>query len=753
MKNKLPVQIMVLPLLIIFIIGISNIAVLAQGDNPLVDHVPQEWIENINYSDSEEDVITDSDGYDNFNLGVDFAEPHVTQNPNSPEQYFGGYNINGAWRTSDGHNWLHSTPPFGTSVNGDPCTAYDGSGNLYYESMYGGIQGCKVIRSTDNGSTWSSAVTSIFGGDKNWMAADQTTGPYSGYVYTTMTRSSFNGHGFARTTNSGSTWTTTFNASNSPLPGAMVCVGPNGATDGGSVYFVTNTGNAFASVYGFYVSTNGGANFTFQGNQSFAGYVGSNVNGRNSVQNMRTRPYPFIAADQSNGTYRGRLYCVYACRYSTNQGSTWSSPVVVNDDASTTNHNQWHPSIWCDKQTGRLFVKWMDTRDTPASDYAYIYASFSDDGGVTWATNQRISNQKMRINCTSCGGGGTPRYQGDYDAIISLDGQSLAVWTDFRDGSFGSYVSYFPDFAMTVSPSSLEIEQDNDIEFITISVPEVKLYSQNAIFSATVTPTPDQGTITLDFPSGNTLSSFPGTVSLRITTSGNVTLGEYVINMQGEGPNGTPVHRRTSTLTVTVPVPVELVSFNGKYFKNQVLLDWETATEVDNYGFNIERVSLSTSPGEEEWETIGFVEGHGNSNSPKKYSYIDKNPVGGSNFKYRLKQIDTDGKYEYSDIVEIEIVLSDFALYQNYPNPFNPSTTIKYSIPSNVKRETSKVSLKVYDALGDEIVTLVDEEKEAGIYEVDLNSTIGSRQLASCIYFYQFRAGNFVDTKKMILLR
>jgi len=127
-----------------------------------------------------------------------------------------------------------------------------------------------------------------------------------------MTRSSFNGHGFARTTNNGSTWTTTFNASYGPLPGAMVCGGPNGATDGGSVYFVTNTGNAFASVYGFYVSTDGGATFTFKGNQSFAGYVGSNVNGRDSVQNMRTRLYPFIAADQSNGTYRGKLYCVYA---------------------------------------------------------------------------------------------------------------------------------------------------------------------------------------------------------------------------------------------------------------------------------------------------------------------------------------------------------------------------------------------------------------------------------------------------------
>ena len=97
----------------------------------------------------------------------------------------------------------------------------------------------------------------------------------------------------------------------------------------------------------------------------------------------------------------------------------------------------------------------MDTRNTPTSDSAYIYASYSDNGGVTWAPNQRVSNQKMRINCTTCGGGGTPRYQGDYDAIISRNNQALAMWTDFRSGNFGSYVGYFPDFAMTLSPTNL----------------------------------------------------------------------------------------------------------------------------------------------------------------------------------------------------------------------------------------------------------------------------------------------------------
>ena len=267
----------------------------AQGDNPLVDAVPTEWIPNVIHTDSELDVIT-LNGYDDFNLGVDFAEPHVSQNPLNPLQYFGAYNINGAWRTSDGHNWLSSAPNFGTSPAGDPITAYDGAGNLYYESMYGSISGCKVIRSTDNGATWTVAVTSVAGNDKNWMVADQTTGPYSGYVYTGMTPGNF-----ARSTNNGATWTTTNTFPTQNLPGFMVCIGPNGTIDGGVVYVVTNSGSAFASTYTFYASTDGGLTFTLKSSQNFSNYVGTDVSGRNSVQNMRTRPYPFITADQSNG--------------------------------------------------------------------------------------------------------------------------------------------------------------------------------------------------------------------------------------------------------------------------------------------------------------------------------------------------------------------------------------------------------------------------------------------------------------------
>jgi len=192
------------------------------------------------------------------------------------------------------------------------------------------------------------------------------------------------------------------------------------------------------------------------------------------------------------------------------------------------------------------------------------------------------------------------------------------------------------------------------------------------------------------------------------------------------------------------PLPVELVSFNATAEDNSVELKWKTETEVNNYGFEIERKVVSQQPLISNWEKIGFVQGNGNSNSPKEYSYEDKSPIGGNKFQYRLKQIDNDGKSEYSDIVEITVVPNKFELSQNYPNPFNPSTRIKYQVAIN-----SQVSLKVFDVLGNEVATLVNEEKPAGNYEVEFNAS----QLSSGVYFYKLTAGSFTDTKKMILLR
>lgn len=185
--------------------------------------------------------------------------------------------------------------------------------------------------------------------------------------------------------------------------------------------------------------------------------------------------------------------------------------------------------------------------------------------------------------------------------------------------------------------------------------------------------------------------------------------------------------------------PVELISFTVIVKDKKVILSWQTATELNNYGFDIER-----KINDETWDILGFVEGHGNSNTPNFYSFIDNTPMGGNKYLYRLKQIDLNGKYEYSNEIEVEMTPGKYLLYQNYPNPFNPSTKIMYRIVNE-----SKVVITVYDILGKEVETLVNEIKEPGTYELELNA----HRLASGTYIYRLVAGDYVESKKMILLR
>ncbi len=146
------------------------------------------------------------------------------------------------------------------------------------------------------------------------------------------------------------------------------------------------------------------------------------------------------------------------------------------------------------------------------------------------------------------------------------------------------------------------------------------------------------------------------------------------------------------------------------------------------------------------WEIISFVEGYGTTTERNEYSYVDNiTGITATSLAYRLKQIDFDGSYEYSDEVLVNNAAPvDYALAQNYPNPFNPSTNIRYTVP-----QSSYIAIKVFDILGNEIKTLVSEEKQTGIYEVEFNATA----LPSGFYFYRLQAGDFIETKKMVLLR
>ncbi|MCU0343707.1 MAG: M28 family peptidase [Ignavibacterium sp.] len=189
----------------------------------------------------------------------------------------------------------------------------------------------------------------------------------------------------------------------------------------------------------------------------------------------------------------------------------------------------------------------------------------------------------------------------------------------------------------------------------------------------------------------------------------------------------------------TGAIPVELISFTSSIINNSVNLNWITATELNNSGFEIQR-SINMS----DWATIGFVTGNGTSTEVHNYSFADANPVIGLSY-YRLKQIDFDGSYEFSNIIEVVYgTISDYSLAQNYPNPFNPMTRINYSI-----KEKGTVELKVFDLLGSEIASLVNEEQTPGNYEVFWDAS----SLSSGVYLYTIKSGSFMQTRKMLLMK
>ena len=197
------------------------------------------------------------------------------------------------------------------------------------------------------------------------------------------------------------------------------------------------------------------------------------------------------------------------------------------------------------------------------------------------------------------------------------------------------------------------------------------------------------------------------------------------------------------------PLPVELSSFTFKIRNEGVKLNWITQTEVNNYGFEVERKAPLNPPkegNEGDWEEIGFVDGHGNSNSPKYYSFLDKTVKYG-NYLYRLKQIDNDGSYKYSAPLEVNVgeIPGEFILEQNYPNPFNPVTKINFAV-----HNPAYIILTVYDILGNEIEELFnDYAGQESIYEVEFNA----ENLSSGIYYYELRTENEVKIKKMLLLK
>ena len=196
----------------------------------------------------------------------------------------------------------------------------------------------------------------------------------------------------------------------------------------------------------------------------------------------------------------------------------------------------------------------------------------------------------------------------------------------------------------------------------------------------------------------------------------------------------------TFTVESNTALPVELASFTATTNRNSVSLNWSTATETNNAGFDVERKAATGT----EWTKVGNVAGNGTTSEVRNYTFTDRANTG--TYNYRLKQLDVNGNFEYFNLSnEIEVgVPNSFDMSQNYPNPFNPSTKINYDLPVD-----GKVSIVLYDLTGRQVASIVNEVKTAGYYTVSFNAS----NLASGMYFYRISAGNFVSTKKMVLVK
>ncbi len=313
------------------------------------------------------------------------------------------------------------------------------------------------------------------------------------------------------------------------------------------------------------------------------------------------------------------------------------------------------------------------------------------------------------------------------------------------------------------------------------------------ISSGTATITSRGGNIWWDTPSANITTIASDDVNQGVNSSGiasslaanNTLNGVRTLSITGAGSlandNGTTGFAETTTdargairngtidsgayefWVAQGVLPVELTSFTATQTENCILLEWETETEINNYGFEVERQQSENGTQNTEWETIGFVQGHGNSGSPKSYRFLDENYNKDQELRlqYRLRQIDTDGTFTYYGIIaEVNGTITslnenqlptEFSLSQNYPNPFNPTTTIKFSIPvvglSPV--EGQHVSLKIYDILGNEVSQLVNQLQKPGNYRVEFDAS----RLTSGVYIYSLVTGSYSSVKKMTLIK
>ncbi len=616
---------------------------------------------------------------------------------------YGGWIYEGVYRSTDyGSTW--------TAVNnGLTNTDISALAINYNEDLLVSTYGGGVFRSTDHGDNWiaiNNGLTSM-----NIYFIDIDAGG-NFFVETTT--------GLFRSTDNGISWTninsdfTYYLVNSLDFNYGVIFAGTNGgvfrSTDNGDTWAASNYGLTNIHIRSLVCNT---SNDIFAGVNSL-GVFRSTDNGdnwtRTSLPNVPVRSLAInLSGDIFAGSYGAGIY------RSTDNGDTWVN--IGNglfDYVRTVAINA----------MGDIFV----------GTYGGVF--YSSDNGESWSLTGLID---VRVSCLAINDSGYI-FAGDYDGpdhgvYISTDNGN--TWTQVNNGLTNPHVECLAInqsgdiFAGTYGEVFRSTDNGNNWVQTTLTGVNVQALAINIagdIFAGTFQSggayrSTDNGNSWTALNSG--LSSDP--LSFAINSDGYIFAGTY----------GRGVFR-----SVESTIPVELISFTANVIENRVRLAWSTATETNNKGFEVQRSEVRDQ--ESIWETAGFVEGKGTTTEKQYYSFIDSKIQFGK-YKYRLKQVDFDGSYSYTPVVEIDAGFpKDFSLSQNYPNPFNPVTIIKYQLPVN-----SHVSIKIYSTLGEEIATLVNEEKSAGSYELNFNGS----ELSSGVYIYRLNAGDFKSIKKMLLLK
>ncbi len=485
--------------------------------------------------------------------------------------------------------------------------------------------------------------------------------------------------------------------------------------------------------------------------------------------NPKNQDKEWLAVDLSQSQYKGNIYMTWTefddygssnpndssrIRFSksTDQGETWSDAITISDRSGNCidSDNTTEGAVPAVGPNGEIYVSWTGPEG--------LVLDKSTDGGDTWGTDIFISDVPggwdfdvpgiWRCNglpITMCDISNSP-----------YRGYIYSCWGDQRNGTTNTdvFFSRSTNGGETWSPA-LKVNDDNTnrhqffpwmtIDQTTGIIWGVFYDRRNTTGSAT------DVYVVKSIDGGESFENFKVSES-SFTPTSNVFFGDYS-NIAAWDKKIYPIWSRlqsgqlsiwTAIIEDTVTVPVEFTQFSASVYSGNVMLEWETSTETNNLGFEIERVSSLTTPLFNEWIRIGFREGHGTTTEQHNYSFTDEELLSGV-YQYRLKQIDYDGSFKYLGIVELNLIaLNDFRLEQNYPNPFNPSTTISYQLP-----EAEFVTVKIFDTIGNEVKTIVKENKPAGVHEVNFDAS----QLSSGIYLYRIDAGTFHQSKKMLLVK